>query len=95
MNIITDISEVTLMEVFTDDHTPCAHISFKDQDGQMHEIELFCIGAEGVGACKYANDSMSAKQDLLKLIQDQWDADEESRLADLEDADAAMGDPTP
>ena len=91
MKKIKDISAVKLIQQFDDDHLLCAEISFKDQDGKGHKLELYWIHAEGIGACLYANDSLKAKRDLIKMINAQYKIDEE----DAGDADAAMGVPNP
>lgn len=68
MKKITDISEVKVIREFEDDHLPCAEISFKDQDGEQHQLEVFCISP---GAVSYWHESVTAKKDLIHDINTQ------------------------
>jgi len=95
MKKITGISKVKLINPFEDDHLLCAKVSFRDQDGKRHKMELYWIHLEGIAAALYANDSAKAKKYLIKCINGQLKMDADEAREALEEADAAMGDSNP
>lgn len=74
MKQITDISEVRVIREFEDDHLPCAEISFKDQDGEQHQLEIYYIVP---GAIHYCGESATAKEDVINDINTQYESNEE------------------
>ncbi len=59
--------EFALVSVFTDDHIVCAEFTINNTE---RVYKAFWIGAERVGAFKYANHCEQAFNDVISIIRD-------------------------
>lgn len=76
MKKITGISDVKVIKEFTDDHMAAVEIEFKDQDGQLHTMEIFNLESHvAIGAAPYANESATARRLLIEIINEQIEED--------------------